>query len=131
MVTDSSILRLRSIRSTLNQIMISVTIYVEDEHYTGIDFLGHAGNAGQPVSEQELVCSAVSALTINLANSVERFTHDPFENDVDETDGLFRFRFTGKISSDSILLMNSLIFGLQNIEEAYGEPYIKIRYKEV
>ena len=111
--------------------MISVTVYIEDEQYTGIDFLGHAGNAGSPADDQELVCSAVSALTINLANSVERFTDDSFENDVDETDGLFRFRFTSGISSDSKLLMHSLIFGLQNIEEAYGEPYIKICYKEV
>ena len=111
--------------------MISVTVYIEDEQYAGIDFLGHAGNANDSVSEQELVCSAVSALTINLANSVERFTDDSFEYDVDETDGLFHFRFTSGISSDSKLLMNSLIFGLQNIEEAYGEPYIKIRYKEV
>ena len=41
------------------------------------------------------------------------------------------FRFLSEISSESKLLMNSLVFGLQNIEEDYGEPYIKIRFKEV
>lgn len=111
--------------------MISVTISVDKEQYIGIDFSGHAGDAVHPAAEQELVCSAVSALTLNMANSVEHFTEDSFETDMDEKNGNFHFRFTSEISSESGLLMNSLILGLQDIEDSYGEPYIKIRFKEV
>ena len=44
--------------------------------------------------------------------------------------GLFKFRFAQGFSSESKLLMNSLVFGLEDIAETYGEPYIKIRFKE-
>ncbi len=112
--------------------MIRVTVFVDSEHhYTGIQLFGHAGLADDPQKGQELVCAAVSALTFNMANSVEQFTEDSFEVDQEEETGAFHFRFTSDISSESKLLMNSLIFGLQDIEEEYGEPYIKIRFKEV
>jgi len=112
--------------------MIRVTVLVDSEHhYTGIQMVGHAGLADDHQEGQELVCAAVSALTLNMANSVEQFTEDSFEVDQEEETGAFLFRFTSDISSGSQLLMNSLIFGLQDIEEEYGEPYIKIRFKEV
>ncbi len=112
--------------------MINVTVFVDSEHhYRRIELLGHAGLADDYQEGQELVCSAVSALTLNMANSVEHFTEDQFTAEEDEESGLFRFHFTGDISSEATLLMNSLVFGLENIEEAYGEPYIKIRFKEV
>lgn len=112
--------------------MINVTIFVNSEQYIGIEMTGHAGNAVNRVDGQELVCSAVSALTINMANSIEQFTEDSFEADMDDATGYFRFRFSSSdISFGSQLLMNSLVFGLQDIEETYGEPYIKIRFEEV
>ncbi len=112
--------------------MIEVTVLTDSGHqYIGIEMLGHAGLAEQPLEGQELVCAAVSALTLNMANSVEHFTEDSFEADEEEGEGRFSFRFTSEISSESRLLMNSLVFGLMNIEEEYGEPYINIRLKEV
>ena len=105
--------------------MISVTVFVDSEHqYESIRMLGHAGLADNHQEGQELVCAAVSALVLNMANSIEQFTDDLFEADQDEEAG-------GFISPESRLLMNSLVFGLQNIEEEYGEPYIKIRFEEV
>ena len=92
---------------------------------------GHAGYAEDYQKGQELVCSAVSALTLNMANSVEHFTDSPFEAWVEEESGTFRFCFTSKACAEATLLMNSLILGLTDIEEEYGEPYIKISYKEV
>ena len=112
--------------------MIRVTVFVDSkQNYTGIKMLGHAGLADDHKEGQELVCSAVSALTFNMSNSVEQFTEDSFEVDQEEQTGSFHFQFTSDISFESQLLMNSLIFGLQNIEEEYGEPYIKILFKEV
>ena len=112
--------------------MINVTVFVDSgHHYSGLELLGHAGYADDHQEGQELVCSAVSALTINMANSVEHFTEDTFTADQDEESGMFRFHFTGDVSPEATLLMSSLVFGLQDIEEAYGEPYIKIRFMEV
>ena len=111
--------------------MINVTVLVDSkQNYTGIEMLGHAGLADDHQDGQELVCAAVSALALNMANSVEQFTDDAFEADMDEETGLFKFRFAQGFSSESKLLMNSLVFGLEDIAETYGEPYIKIRFKE-
>ena len=112
--------------------MICVTVLTDSEpRYIGISMTGHAGLAEDHQEGQELVCAAVSALTLNMANSVEHFTGDEFEADEDEERGYFSFRFTSDISSESQLLMNSFLFGLLDIEESYGEPYIKICFKEV
>ena len=112
--------------------MIDVTVLVDSENcYCGILMSGHAGHADDYQEGQELVCSAVSALTLNMANSVEHFTDAVFEAEAEEESGTFHFRFTGKADAGATLLMNSLIFGLTDIEEEYGEPYIKIRCKEV
>ena len=108
--------------------MIQVTVSGDpDGSVRGIECRGHAGFAP---SGQDIICSAVSALTLNMANSVEAFTEDPFEGQAEE-DGGFTFRFTGDISAGSKLLMDSLLLGLQDIREAYGKEYINIRSQEV
>ena len=112
--------------------MINVTVFVDSGHnYHGIELLGHAGCADDYQEGQELVCAAVSALTLNMANSVEYFTEDRFTAEEEEESGLFRFHFSDKSSPEAALLMNSLVLGLEDIEETYGEPYIKIRFEEV
>ena len=66
-----------------------------------------------------------------IFNSVETFTDDGFEGIAGQEDVQFDFRFTSDISPESQLLMNSLVLGLQNIENDYGKSYINIRFKEV
>ena len=89
------------------------------------------GQAGYDDYGRDIICASVSALTLNMANSVEQFTDDGFDGSVEEESGAFEFSFTGNISAESKLLMDSLILGLQNIAETYGEQYIKIRFEEV
>ena len=58
--------------------MIDTIVLTDLEHrYVGINMLGHAGLADNHQEGQELVCSAVSALVLNMANSVEYFTKIP------------------------------------------------------
>ena len=109
-------------------ITVSVSRDSERDVYTGIDLAGHAGYADYG---QDIICAAVSALALNMANSVGEFTHDRFDAGSEEETGHFWFRFTDHISSESRLLMHSLVLGLQNIQSAYGKQYIKIRVKEV
>ena len=96
--------------------------------FTGVELSGHAGYAE---SGRDIVCAAVSALVLNMANSVEAFTEDGFEGEMDEQTGAFSFHFTAEISPESQLLMNSLVLGLRNIEKEYGERHIIIRFEEV
>ena len=109
--------------------MISVDVLTDSEgNSVGIEVNGHAG---YDECGRDIICAAVSSLTLNMANSVETFTEDGFEGSVDEKTGSFHFRFTGEISPESKLLMDSLVLGLQNIEDSYGDEYIKIRFEEV
>ncbi|MFR5602291.1 MAG: ribosomal-processing cysteine protease Prp [Lachnospiraceae bacterium] len=109
--------------------MIQVTVFQDsDKEYVGITLTGHAGYGEYG---QDIVCASVSALVLNMANSVEHFTEDGFEGQVEEESGSFFFRFTTAISLESKLLMDSLILGLENIKEEYGAQYITIRFEEV
>ena len=109
--------------------MIQATIF-QDSHKQayGIELSGHAGYSEYG---QDIVCAAVSALALNMANSVEAFTEDPFSGEVEEENGNFTFCFTGSVSRESRILMDSLIMGLKNIRESYGNEYISIHYREV
>ncbi len=109
--------------------MINVIIKRDkDKVAKEIEIKGHAGYAEDG---QDIICSAVSVLALNMANSVETFTDDHFEGSVADDGGYFSFSFSGEISPESQLLMKSLILGLQNIREDYGAEYIKIRFREV
>ena len=77
----------------------------------------------------DIVCAAVSALVINTINSIEEFTDDPFTCDC--RDGMIEsWEFTNDLSAATELLMDSLMLGLTNIVEAYGEEYLKVEMVE-
>ena len=103
--------------------MIKVWIYRNaDGEMNGFKCSGHAGFAE---SGQDIICSAVSALVINTMNSIEHFTSDTFDYKENESNGLIDFKIVSKLSNASSLLLNSLLLGLQGIEEDYGQEYIK------
>ncbi len=109
--------------------MIQVMILCDKNHAEkGIEITGHAGYAEYG---QDVVCAAVSVLALNMANSVERFTKDHFEGSVREDGGMFSFFFPDSMSSESQLLMKSLILGLESIRDEYGAEYINFRFREV
>lgn len=108
--------------------MIQVTVYRGSEHITGILIQGHAGYAKYG---SDIVCAAVSVLALNAFNSIEQFTDDAFTGQVEEQNGLFELHFSGSVSPNSQLLMDSLVLGLQSIQESYGKKYIRIRFEEV
>ena len=109
--------------------MIQVIILRDkDRKEKGIEISGHAGYAEYG---QDIICSAVSVLALNMANSVEQFTDDHFEGSVSEDGGQFSFLFPDSMSPESQLLMKSLILGLTNIRDEYGAEYINCRFREV
>ena len=109
--------------------MINVIIKRDrDKVARGIEIKGHAGYGEYG---QDIICAAVSSLSLNMANSVEQFTDDHFEGSVSEDGGYFSFSFPDEISPESQLLMKSLILGLQNIQRDYGAEYINFRFREV
>ena len=72
--------------------MISVTVYKDkNNHYTGFRCDGHAEYA-EP--GEDIVCSAVSVLTLNTCNAIEALTEDAFSVGADQETGLVAFAFS-------------------------------------
>ena len=107
--------------------MINVTIYKKNELYSGIKLSGHSGYAPEG---EDIVCAAVSSLSINTLNSIEVLTSDKFYENVDETRGFIEFHLTEEISHDAQILMLSLILGLQSVAKS-NRKYIKLTLEEV
>ncbi len=110
--------------------MIRITVYADDsQSYTGFDTEGHAGYAEDG---QDIVCAAASILIINTLNAIEAFTDEETSCISDEEAGMIRFRFLSRPGHDAKLLMDTMILGLQNMEESDSyESYIDIIFKEV
>ena len=107
--------------------MITVTVSKnEDGIYNRICMHGHAGYAEYG---QDIVCAAASALFINTVNAIEKFTDDDFHVDqVTKTDQVI-LQMTSSISDKSKLLVDSLLLGLQGIEEEYSREYIRVIFQ--
>ena len=109
--------------------MICVTVVqTQDKQIRAFQVAGHAEYAE---SGQDIVCSAVSALTITTINAMEAYTSQPFEVFQDEEDGVITVNFLEDLDHDAALLMNSLILGLKTIENEYNNEYIHVDFREV
>ena len=106
--------------------MITIEIHKNGEQYKGFTSQGHAGYAD---SGQDIICAAVSVLAVNAINSIEAFTKDRFA--VRQEDGSLELILEGKVSKEATLLLDSMILGLQDIQNSYGNEYIKLIYEEV
>ena len=78
------------------------------------------------------ISEKISVLVINTLNSIERFTDDKTSCVSDENSGTVEFRFKDHPSHDAALLLDSMILGLEDIEDSEEyESYIDIIFKEV
>ena len=106
--------------------MTAVTIYKRSGQYTGFSIEGHAGYGEEG---EDIVCAAVSVLSLNTLNAIEAFTEDQFSGE--EKDGFLSCSFPEALSEKAVLLLDSMVLGLTDIERSYGKSYIRIAFKEV
>jgi uncharacterized protein YsxB (DUF464 family) len=106
--------------------MTNVRIFRSQGTYQGFQADGHAGFAD---AGKDIVCAAISVLSINTVNSIETLAHDQVETL--EEDGRLTCRFPEGLSDKGNLLMESLILGLTAIEQSYGRSHIKVEIEEV
>lgn len=106
--------------------MIKITFQKQNGEYKSVISEGHAEFAE---SGEDIVCSAVSVLLINTANSLESFTDSLLGSDSD--DGVLTIVLKDTIDEKARVLMDSLKLGLETVKDEYGEDYLQIDYKEV
>ena len=100
--------------------MTHITFFKNSEkEITGFYSAGHAGYAE---SGSDIICSAISVLTINTINSIEAFTDDKFDVSVNEDEGI--------VSPETSILLKSYELGVNSVAED-NPKYLSISVKEV
>ncbi len=108
--------------------MTDIEIVKHNGQYRGFECHGHSGYAAEG---EDIVCSAVSVLTINTINSIDHFLDDEISLTTNEKEGDMQCYFCGEPSEGAKLLMDSLVLGLESIVSQYGEQYVRLEIREV
>lgn len=108
--------------------MTKVTIYKNDlNECVGFKVYGHAGYDEEGY---DIVCAAISVLTINTINAIEAFTDEKFQMLSGEEEGYIEYRISGRPSKETTLLLNTMILGLESMVTNY-ENFIDLTFEEV
>ena len=108
--------------------MIHVIVYKDVKGLIeGFSLQGHAGYAEHG---SDIVCSAVSMLTINTLNSISEFTSDAFTYQEDEQSGTMEFHMVVS-GQQSQLLLKALLLGLDTVRSEYGKKYIDLKESQI
>lgn len=91
--------------------------------------MGHAEYAkkGKP----DVLCAAISALTIGTINSLEELAGEKLRITQNEETGFLRCDFDSTLQEKSSFLMDAMVFSLVNISREYGDKYLQVKFEEV
>ena len=81
--------------------MITFTVWKSEHQYKGFESKGHADYAEDG---DDILCAAVSALTINAVNSIEEFTEDAYQVEQAEDGGYLKVLFPEELSEKAAQL---------------------------
>ena len=109
----------------MTTIIIRKTVKKE---YVGLICMGHSGYAE---NEPDIVCAAVSVLVINTINAIEKLAGQKPDVLQNEETGFIRCDFKDSLNEKSILLMDAMVLGLQDISKTYGKKYLQVKFEEV
>lgn len=99
-------------------------LFDESREYFGFRISGHAG---YDEFGKDIICSAVSAITLGMINSTLELTDAGVIYEAGEC-GLLRFKYNEKPGHDAKLLFKSMLLTLQSIKEQYGTEFLQIKY---
>ena len=91
--------------------------------------MGHAGYAKR--RKPDILCAAISALTIGTINSLEELAKEQLNVTTNESTGFLKCDFESVLQEKSIFLMDSMVFSLENLSKEYGETYLQVKFEEV
>jgi hypothetical protein len=89
-----------------------------------------SGHALFDKAGNDIICAAVSMLTINTVNATEEFLPDEkMTVNIDRQAGIIEMKLEEKPTEGSKLLLNTFRLGMVSIEEQYGRKYIRVLEK--
>ena len=98
-----------------------------DHKITGFISRGHAGFARRG---KDVVCAAISVLTINAVNSIEKIAKAEADVVQDKKGGQISFRLLSEPDDKTETILRSLILGLKGVVADYGGRYCKVTIEE-
>jgi len=112
--------------------MVSVTIRKDDAgRYYGYELSGHAEFSKKG---NDIVCAAVSMLSINTENAIEKLTDTPVRvTQEDRKEGCLKIEFPQGTDDRSGLLMESYEMGIRGVMDAYNgrKTYVSMKIDKV
>ena len=97
--------------------MTHITLYTDDDgDERGFEVRDHSGFRKWG---KDIVCAAISTLSINTVNSIEKFTADKPRVDSDDDEVMISCIFDEKPSDDAKLLLRSFILGIGDVVDAH------------
>lgn len=89
----------------------------------GLDKLEVRGHAGYAKKGNDIVCAAISALSLGLAHSLEALTDSEISHEI--SNGYLKIEYKN-LSKQGKLLIDSFFIIVSDIQCAYGNKYIEI-----
>lgn len=89
----------------------------------GLDKLEVRGHAGYAKKGDDIVCAAISALSLGLAHSLEALTDSEISHEI--SSGYLKIECKN-LSEQGKLLIDSFFITASDIQCAYGSKYIEI-----
>ena len=105
-----------------------------NQSYKGFTCMGHAEFAKKKLFggyEPDILCSAISAIVLNTLNSLEELAGEQMDVVTNEETGFIKCDFKSKLQDKSIFLLDSMVFGLENLSKEYGTQYLQVKFEEV
>ena len=97
-----------------------------DTHILSVN--GHAGYAHKG---EDIVCAAISILTINTINAIDAFTDVKCQVSTNDEQGVIDFRIDNP-TKETTLLLDTMVLGLQSmVEDEIYADYIDLKFEEV
>ncbi len=110
--------------------MINITIVKKNQDIITIEAKGHSGYA--PVGS-DIVCSAISVLTQNLINSLQKILKITPVYRIDESIPFLTVSIPNDISKEDYekaqILVKSAVLGIRDVADSYSK-YIRIKEKQ-
>jgi len=108
------------------------TIVIEksqDGSYRGFTCMGHAGYAKKGVPD--VLCSAISALSIHTVNGLKIAAGQELEISTNEETAFIRCIIKDTPGEGARCLMKAFEYSIRELSKQYGEKFLLIQFKEV
>jgi len=108
----------------------------DNNHLTdlrGFELKGHAGYAKTYCfffKGDDIICAAISALSLNTANALTELTSNIVQV-IQNDDGYVNVFSETKLDDYGQLLLEAFVLGIVNIHDEYGNEFIHIKFEEV